>query len=59
MIKKFLKNQSGQITITELIIIIAIVVTIALTAVTVTGDTTKQIDSSYQMELKNFFVQGE
>jgi len=59
MIGRFLKNQLGQITITELIIIIAIVVTIALTVVGVTGDTTKQIDSHYQAELKKYFVQGE
>jgi len=59
MIKRFFRDQRGQLAMTELVILLAIIVSIAWAAISYTGDTTLQIDSMFQTELKGFFIQGD
>ena len=56
---KYNRSQAGQITITELIIVMAVIITIAVVTVGVINSSVRDIDDKYQTEVRQFFLQGE
>lgn len=56
---KILRNQKGQASLTEIIIIMSIIIGIAALVVASLEKIVVKTDSTYQSEVKDFFMQGD
>lgn len=55
----FFKNQKGQATLTEIIIILGVVVGIAGAVFFSLSGSISQVDAGYKTKTESFFMQGE